>query len=75
MIFDKNSRKCASIEINVTFMKPILVNEFILILVESQKIGKTIAFVNASIYLEKNLDIAVTGKQVISLLNDSFFKT
>lgn len=62
MIFDKNNRKCASIEINVTFMKPILVNDFILVLVESSKIGKTIAFVNASIYLEKNLDIAATGK-------------
>lgn len=62
MIFDKNKRKCASIEINVSFLKPILIDDVILVLVESLKIGKTISFITANIYIEKNLDIAAAGR-------------
>lgn len=57
----------------LSFLVPAKLNDTLLIKAECQKLGKTLAFSTADIYIEDKLKLVASGRHVKAILNRSFF--
>lgn len=69
---DKNLRKSVSAELNFSFMNPATVKDHLLIRAECPKVGKTLAFTNADLFVEETLKIVGKGSHIKAMLNQPF---
>jgi len=69
---DKHHRKNVSAELNYSFLSPATVNDNLLILSECYKVGKTMAFTKADLYIEDGLKLIGTGRHLKAMLAQKF---
>ena len=69
---DKNLRKSVSAELSFSFMNPATTQDHLLIRAECPKIGKSLAFTNADLFIEESLKIVGKGSHIKAMLNMPF---
>jgi len=66
---DKHLRKSVSAELNFSFMNPATVKDHLLIRAECLKVGKSLAFTHADIFIEESLKMVGKGQHLKAMMN------
>jgi len=69
---DKKTRKSVSAQLNVNFMNPAMLDEYLIIQADCLRVGKTMAFTEAKVFTQNPYKLIISGSHIKALLDEPF---
>ena len=69
---DKKRRKTVSAQLNINFLNPAKLDDFLLIQADCTRVGKTLAFSEAKIYTQEPFRLISNGSHIKAIIDEAF---